>query len=171
MKPTQIESTTESTAKSFGILTALLLICVGGGAAIGILTAGNLDSWYDTLNKPSWTPPNWVFGPAWTVLYTLMAVAMWWVWRSGTRSGQSTRAAALCFAVQLLLNFLWTPVFFGGHQLGWGLLIILLLIAAVAITIVAFQQHSRLASWLLIPYLCWVIYATTLNGGFWWLNR
>ena len=159
-----------STVRSMTVLFGLLLLCVGGGAAIGIVTAGNINQWYEQLNQPSWTPPNWLFGPVWTVLYAMMAVAMWLVWRSGMRSGKSTRAAVQSFGIQLVLNFLWTPVFFAAHQMGLALIIIVLLILAVAITIVLFKQHLPLAGWLVIPYLCWVIYATTLNAGFLWLN-
>jgi len=173
-------------ARSLAVLIGLLALCVGGGALIGIVTAGNIDAWYATLQRPSWTPPNWLFGPAWTLLYTLMAIAMWLVWcriqthtdAGSTNEGQpnhrglknNVRRPIALFAIQLTLNFLWTPVFFGAHQIGLGMIIIGSLVVAVAITIVSFRPWSQLAGWLMVPYLAWVIYASTLNGGFLALN-
>ncbi len=156
--------------QSMAVLAGLLILCVGGGAAIGIATAGGVNGWYNTLKQPAWTPPNQVFGPVWTLLYSMMAVAMWLVWRGSGQKWRYVRPAATCFAVQMALNFLWTPVFFQWHQIGWALLVILLLDLAVSLTILVFAKYNRLAAGLLVPYLVWCLYATSLNAGFLWLN-
>ena len=122
-------------------------------------------SWYAGLNKPSWNPPAWIFGPAWTLLYTLMAVAAWLVWK---RAG-FTRPLALYF-VQLALNAAWTPIFFGAHELGWALIEIVTMWIAIALTLISFFRVSSAAGWLLVPYLAWVTFATALNFALWKLN-
>ena len=122
-------------------------------------------SWYAGLNKPSWNPPPWIFGPAWTLLYTLMAVAAWLVWK---RAG-FTRPLALYF-VQLALNAAWTPIFFGAHELGWALIEIVTMWIAIALTLISFFRVNRAAGWLLAPYLAWVTFATALNFTLWKLN-
>ena len=122
-------------------------------------------AWYAALAKPSWNPPAWIFGPAWTSLYTLMAIAAWLVWkRDGWR-----RPLALYF-VQLLLNAMWTPLFFGAHQLGWALVEIVALWLAILLTLLNFHRVNRTAGWLLAPYLAWVAFATALNFTLWRLN-
>jgi translocator protein len=122
-------------------------------------------SWYAGLNKPSWNPPAWIFGPAWTLLYTLMAVAAWLVWK---RVG-FTRPLGLYF-VQLALNAAWTPIFFGAHEMGWALIEIMMLWIAIALTLISFFRVNRAAGWLLAPYLAWVTFATALNFTLWKLN-
>jgi tryptophan-rich sensory protein len=122
--------------------------------------------WYAVLNKPSWNPPAWLFGPAWTLLYTLMAVAAWLVWK---RAGVSSRPLALYF-VQLALNAAWTPIFFGSHQLGWALVEIVGLWIAILLTLLSFRRVNSTAGWLLVPYLAWVTFAATLNCTLWRLN-
>ncbi|MBP6633127.1 MAG: tryptophan-rich sensory protein [Kofleriaceae bacterium] len=125
-------------------------------------------AWYAGLAKPSFTPPGWLFGPAWTVLYVLMAVGAWMVWR---QAGPGRRARPLAlYGVQLALNAAWTPVVFGAHQLGWGLVTIVAMWLAIALTIRAFWQVRPLAGALLLPYLAWVTFATTLNAALWRLN-
>lgn len=123
-------------------------------------------SWYAGLNKPSWNPPAWIFGPAWTLLYTLMAVAAWLVWR---RAGWS-RSLALYF-VQLALNAAWTPIFFGSHELGWALIEIMTMWVAIALTLASFLRVNKTAGWLFVPYLAWVTFATALNFTLWQMNR
>jgi tryptophan-rich sensory protein len=126
--------------------------------------------WYASLAKPDWTPPTWVFGPAWTILYAMMALAAWRLWRRRhTRPRESRRALAL-FAVQLALNLAWTPVFFGMQRPDLALAVILLLWAAIAATIVAAWRACRTAAALLVPYLAWVTFATALNMAIWRLN-
>ncbi len=124
--------------------------------------------WYAGLNKPSWNPPNWVFGPVWTTLYLLMGVSAWRVWRR-TDFTQG-RGAIGWFLAQLALNATWTPVFFGLHEPGWALLVIVALCLAIVATMRAFRRHDRPAAALLIPYLAWVGFAAFLNGALWRLN-
>jgi translocator protein len=121
--------------------------------------------WYAALHKPSWNPPPWIFGPAWTLLYTLMAVAAWMVWR---KVGFA-RPLGLYF-IQLALNASWTPVFFGAHALGWALLVIIAMWIAILATLLSFRIVSPLAGWLMVPYQLWVTFATALNFTLWQLN-
>lgn len=121
--------------------------------------------WYAALNKPSWNPPPWLFGPAWTLLYTLMAIAAWMVWK---RVGFG-KPLKLYF-VQLALNAAWTPIFFGAHQLGWALVEIVALWVAILLTLLSFHRVNTAAGWLFVPYLAWVTFATSLNFTLWKLN-
>ena len=122
-------------------------------------------AWYQTLNKPSWNPPPWIFGPVWTLLYLGMAVAAWLVWKRGGQ-GQALRL----YCVQLALNAAWTPVFFGAHQLGAAFIVIVCMWIAIFLTQRAFQAVSRPAGLLLVPYLAWVSFASVLNFTLWRLN-
>ncbi|MFO1495689.1 MAG: TspO/MBR family protein [Lysobacterales bacterium] len=126
------------------------------------------DAWFAALAKPSWQPPNWLFGPVWTALYLMMGVAAGLVWLRGPST--AVRLALTVFAVQLVLNALWTPVFFGARALGAALGVILLLWLAIALTIKHFWPLHRLAAALLLPYLAWVSFATALNAELWRLN-
>lgn len=121
--------------------------------------------WYASLIKPSWNPPPWIFGPAWTLLYTLMAIAAWLVWK---KVG-FTRPHIFYFA-QLTLNAAWTPVFFGAHALGLALVVIVAMWLGILMTLINFRRVSHAASWLFVPYLCWVTFATALNFALWQLN-
>ncbi|MFC7848181.1 TspO/MBR family protein [Arthrobacter sp. NPDC057388] len=145
-----------------GFLAASALVAWLGSQA----TISNVTGWYETADKAPWSPPNWVFGPVWTALYTAMAVAAWLVWRS--RSPRR-RAALRVYGVQLALNLAWTPVFFGLYP-AWGspalwlaLGIILALAVAVAATVLLFGPIRRTAGLLMLPYLSWVVFATSLN--------
>jgi len=154
--------------KSALVLVALLAISFGVAALGSIATAGNVDGWYATAEKAPWNPPNWLFGPAWTLLYTLMSVAAWLTWRRG--------GSLKLYVVQLALNAIWTPVFFGlypviGAPALWiALVIILALDVAVLLTMLSFWRSSKLAAWLLVPYWAWVLFATTLNAALAILN-
>jgi tryptophan-rich sensory protein len=123
-------------------------------------------AWYLALNKPSWNPPPWLFAPVWTGLYLGMALAAWLVWKQGDQPRALRR-----YFVQLALNALWTPVFFGAHQAGAALVVIMALWLAIVLTLRAFWAVDRLAGWLLLPYLMWVSFATFLNFTIWRLNR
>ncbi len=125
--------------------------------------------WYAALEKPIWNPPAWIFGPVWTLLYILMAVAAWTVWRRGGFAAQ--RWPLGLFLLQLLLNAAWTPLFFGMRQIGPALLLLLLLVPTLTATLRAFWRIHRPAGALLIPYLAWVSFATLLNAALWWMNR
>jgi len=149
-------------------LVFFLAACLGAGSLGAIATTPEIEGWYQTLVKPSWNPPNYVFGPVWTVLYVMMAVAAWLVWKPG-----GFRLAAIplaLFAVQLGLNIAWSWIFFGMHQTGWAFVEILVLWLAIAATAVAMFRHSGIAAWLLLPYLGWVTFAAVLNFTIWRLN-
>ena len=138
-----------------------------GAATSGFF--GMPGEWYAGIQKPAWNPPSWVFGPVWSALYAMMGVAAWGVWREG---GWPLQKRALgWFLAQWALNFLWTPLFFGLHRMGWAFVEMLLLWTAIAMTITAFWRVRRWAAILLCPYLAWVSFAAVLNGTLWWLNR
>lgn len=142
------------------------MLCFAASALAAFISPGG---WYAQLRKPLWTPPSWVFGPAWTLLYIMMAVAAWAVWRCGGWRVQ-WRALGL-FLLQWLLNAIWTPLFFGLHWPGVAFAEILALWMVLLVTLLAFWRVRPLAGWLLVPYLAWVTFASTLNGAIWWLNR
>jgi benzodiazapine receptor len=149
------------------IALVVSLICVGIVSLVGGAASANAADEYAQLNQPSWAPPSWLFGPVWGVLYVLMAVAAWLVWRAEP----TFRSRAIQFyAVQLLLNLAWSPLFFGAEQRGWALLDIVVLDVLVAATVVAFWSRNRLAALLLTPYLAWSLFATALNYSVWSLN-
>ena len=132
------------------------------------VTLPKIPTWYAGLAKPSFTPPNWLFGPVWTSLYVLMAVA---AWRIGRVLDTASRQRAIgMFCVQLLLNAIWSPVFFGLEAPRLGLAIIIAMVAAVIATLVAFWRLDRIAGIMLVPYLCWISYATALNAAIVVLN-
>jgi len=144
-------------------LTLFLLLVVGGGLAIGFLTAPG--EWHGGLAKPSFNPPNWLFAPVWTVLYVLIAMVGWRTFERDRRGGP----VKLWWA-QLALNFLWSPVFLGGHRIGLALLIILLLLAAILAFIVVVRRQDSVAASLFAPYAAWVAFASVLNGSILVLN-
>ncbi|NYT66809.1 tryptophan-rich sensory protein [Alcaligenaceae bacterium] len=121
--------------------------------------------WYTALEKPFFNPPNWVFAPVWSVLYIMMAVAAWRVWR---RCGVDT--AIVLWAIQLVLNGLWSWFFFGMHRIGLGLIDIGVLLVLIALTTVSFMRRDRVAGYLMLPYLAWVAFASILNLSLWLLN-
>jgi translocator protein len=124
-----------------------------------------MHSWYMALAAPPGTPPNWAFGPVWTLLYVLIGTAAWLVWR---RPGH--RGPLLLWGWQLLVNAAWTPVFFGMHAIGVALAVILTLAMLICLTMIVFARSGRAAGLLMLPYLLWTCYAAYLNAGFWWLN-
>lgn len=146
-------------------LAGWLGVCFAVAATGGLFTPGE---WYATLEKPSWNPPGWVFGPVWTVLYTLMAIAAWLVWKQGGFRVQ--RVALSLFLLQLLLNGLWSPLFFGLQNPGLALVDLGLLWLAILTTLMWFWQVSVPAGALLLPYLAWVTFAGVLNATLWRLN-
>ena len=150
-----------------------LIICCGVPLAIGFagsfFTNSSLD-WYQTLAKPVFTPPSWVFAPVWTVLYLLMGISAFLVWRKGLANAAGKTAAA-AFILQLVFNALWVPIFFGAKQPLFAFMDIVVLWLAIVATIVSFQKVSRLSAVLLVPYMVWVSFATVLNAGIYMLNR
>lgn len=143
-------------------------VAAAAAAVTGSLAAADAAGRYGALVQPSWAPPPSLFGPVWTVLYTLIAVAGWLVWRRAGWSGG--RTALTVYAVSLVLNALWTPLFFGAGLFGVAFAEIVLLAASIVATIVLFARHSRLAAALLVPYLAWVSFAGALNLAIWVLN-
>ncbi len=149
-------------------LVAWIFLLVALGAGVGILFGA--DAWYDGLLKPTFNPPTSVFGPVWTVLYALMAVALWLVWRGRQDDSAMRRTALRLFWVQFALNLLWSPLFFGLHSPGLAFADICLLWMAVLATALAFGRVRPLAGYLLVPYVLWVSFALVLNGTIWLMN-
>ncbi len=146
-----------------------IVICLAAGAIGSIFTADAIPGWYATLNKPSFNPPNWLFGPVWTALYIMMGISLFLIWKEGT-GNTLVRPALTIFIAQLILNLLWSIVFFGMQSISGGLVIIILLWIAIVFTITKFYKISSVAGILLIPYLLWVTFASVLNFFFYRLN-
>jgi benzodiazapine receptor len=145
-----------------------LLITLGVGAIAGIATASGISSWYAYLLKPDFNPPNWLFGPVWTLLYILMGISLFLVWRQS--SSRHRYNAMSLFFIQLFFNFCWSFMFFYFHQIGLALIDIILLWIFILLTIIFFAKHHKTAAALLIPYLAWVSFATILNAAIYQLN-
>ncbi len=147
-------------------LVGWLALCFAVAALGGIAT--DTGTWYQELTRPAWNPPGWVFGPVWTLLYTLMGIAAWGVWKEvGFDAGAVPLAL---FGVQLALNGLWSWLFFAWQAPGWAFAEILVLWVAIAATLLAFYRVKAWTGYLLVPYLLWVSYAAALNGWIWWMN-
>lgn len=147
-----------------GFLAATYLVAV----VSSVFTVTAVTTWYAALVKPGFNPPNQLFGPVWTLLYTLMAIAAWLVWK---QPDSPLRTAALVlFAIQLGLNFAWSFVFFWAHQLGLSVIEIALLWVGILGTMLLFFRLSRVAGWMFVPYLAWVSFAALLNFSIWRLN-
>ena len=145
----------------------LFLILSFSASGIGSLfTVPEVPIWYAGLNKPAYSPPDWIFTPVWMTLYTLMSIAAWLVWR---KVGFNSFAIKL-FLLQLFLNLLWPIIFFGQHQIGWALVEILFLLLAIILTTNIFFKHNMWAGILMAPYIIWVAFATYLNFNLWRLN-
>jgi translocator protein len=139
------------------------------GALSGYFTSESVSGWYSTINKPSFNPPNWIFAPVWTVLYILMGIACYIVWKRSADL-HSKRGALIVYGIQLALNFAWSILFFYFQQPGWALAEIILLWIFIFITILQFGKISSVAAWLLVPYIAWVSFAALLNFNIWELN-
>lgn len=139
------------------------------GGISGYFTSSEITTWYATLNKPSFNPPNWIFAPVWTTLYFLMGISWWLVLKSNVTSHLKNRATTY-FVVQLVLNFFWSIIFFNLHQLGFALAEILLMWIFIVLTIISFYPISKTAAYLLFPYLLWVSFASILTFSIWTLN-
>ncbi|MFO7571710.1 MAG: TspO/MBR family protein [Gaiellaceae bacterium] len=147
---------------SAALLVLSLALVFAVAALGGLATSSGLRDWYDSLDRAPWNPPAWVFGPAWTVLYLLMAVAAWLVARTGLEQ-RAVQVAVGLYLAQLVLNLAWSWLFFGARSPGWALLDITSLCVLVAVTIFAFWRVDSTAGLLLVPYLVWLLYATSLN--------
>lgn len=148
--------------KNIGKLIIVIIICELVGIAGSIFTVPAISNWYLTLNKPSFSPPNWIFGPVWTLLYLLMGVSVYLIWNKGLKN-RKIREALVIFSAQLFLNFLWSFLFFGLRSPILGLINIVALWLVILLTIVKFHQFSKPAAYLLFPYLLWVSFASLLN--------
>lgn len=150
-----------------------LIISVAIPLAVGALgayfTTESVNGWYATLSKPSFNPPNWLFAPVWTLLYILMGIAFYIIWKSHSKL-RKRYTGYTYYWLQLILNFLWTFIFFGQRNIGLALLDIVLLFIMIAGTIMSFRKISKTAAWLLAPYICWVAFAMALNFALWKLN-
>ena len=146
-------------------LVGWLVFCFAASGTAVFVSTGD---WYAGLLKPPWNPPAWIFGPAWSLLYVMMAVATWLVWREGGWKRQ--RPALTFFLIQWLLNALWTPLFFGMHRSGLAFAEIIFLCLVLSATLRLFWQASKLAGALLVPYLAWITFAATLNYAIWRMN-
>lgn len=151
------------------VLLAMVCLSVGLGAGVGLLFGP--DAGYMALQKPTWSPPGWLFGPVWTVLYALIGASAWLVWRERRVSSVEWRLAWTAFGLQAVLNLAWTPLFVGLHSPALAMLDISMLWLALLWTTVAFGRIRPLAGYLLVPYVLWVSFALVLNGTIWLLNR
>jgi len=149
-------------------LAVFLATCLGIGGLGAVATASSVGTWYQSLHKPAITPPDWLFGPVWTLLYVMIAMAGWLVWRAPEAPGR--KAALTAYATQLALNLAWSFLFFGARMIGVALADILLLLAAVLVNVVRFWRIDRIAAALLVPYALWVAFASVLTFALWRLN-
>lgn len=149
------------------MLTAFILVTFSASFLAAWSGSGNTE-WYRSIEKPAWNPPSWIFGPVWTALYFAIGTAGWLVWRkSGFRGAQW---AMTIFAIQLILNAAWSPVFFGMGRPDLAFVLIIVLLVTILMTVVAFRKHDQRAAWLLFPYVLWVSFATALNYAIMVLN-
>lgn len=174
-----MQGVTPSVTRQVGIAVLLLAIVVAIAGAGSAVTISNVDGWYAGITKVPWNPPNEVFGPAWSVLYAMIALAGFALWRKGYAGKEQPNEARYelrLYAVQLVLNGLWTPIFFGGYPLvgaiAWwaALVVIVALVVTVVWLITVTMRRSKLAAWLLVPYGLWLLFATSLNVGIIALN-
>jgi translocator protein len=171
LPPDQTPLPTDAPATSRQSLLALagwVALVLGLGVGVGVFFGP--DDWFRTLLKPTWNPPNWLFGPVWALLYVLMGVAVWLVRRQPDVPRVVIAQAMRLFWIQLGLNLLWTPIFFGLHQPGLAFVEICLIWIAALYTAIAFGKIRALAGYLLVPYLLWISFALVLNGTIWLMN-
>ena len=152
---------------TFKFIICILIPEIVGGIS-GFLTFNGIKSWYSTLHKPVFNPPNFLFGPVWTLLYLLMGVSLYMIWNQP--AGQKRTRALLIFGVQLFLNFWWSIIFFNLKSPGIAMFEIVFLLISIIWMILAMKQVKPAAAWLQVPYLLWVAFASTLNAAIWILN-
>lgn len=157
--------------RSIPKLIGWVLLCEAAGGIGSIFTRDSLKDWYPTLEKPSFTPPSWVFGPVWTLLYALMGASLYMAGRQRVDDGSVVQVSRALFGIQLVLNVLWSYVFFKRRSPGWAVVEIGFLWAAIVATTLAFSKISRMAALLLLPYLLWTSFAAALNYRIWRLNE
>jgi tryptophan-rich sensory protein len=152
-------------------ILAVVVTCLAIGYFSGIVTKAAITTWYPTLEKPSFNPPNWIFAPVWSMLYIMMGIAAGLVWDRIEFEKELVKKALIVFAIQLGLNALWSYLFFGLHNPMLAGIEIVLLWLMTFETYTQFSKINKIASYLLLPYLAWVSFAMVLNGSIWWLNR
>lgn len=165
---THVKPWQPSPARQAAWLLGLVAISFAAAAAGAAVTSSSVGDWYQTLAKPNWTPPDWLFGPVWSVLFFLMALSAWLVWRRG--GWRASPASLALFGLQLLLNVGWSAIFFGLRSPGLAFGEIVILLVAIAATAVAFWGRSTIAALLLMPYLAWTTFAALLNFAIWRMN-
>lgn len=148
-----------------------VVTCIGVGYLSGTVTRSGVETWFPTLVKPSFNPPSWVFAPVWSFLYTIMGIAAGLVWSRIDFEREAVRKALLFFVIQLILNAVWSLIFFGLKNPLLAFIEIILLWLMIYETYVKFIRINKIASYLLIPYLLWVSFAAVLNASIWWLNK
>ena len=146
-----------------------ILIPLLVGAISGFFTSSGVNGWYTLANKPWFNPPNWIFAPVWTTLYVLMGIALFLVWKADADKSIK-QTAIILFTLQLTLNFFWSIIFFKLQQPGWAFVEIILMWLMILLTILWFGKINAAAAWLLVPYICWVSFASVLNYSIWKLN-
>jgi translocator protein len=149
-------------------LVISILIPLALGAIAGRFTAQAVPEWFASLNRPSFSPPNWIFGPAWTVLYILLGISLYLIWKQIPSKERNN--ALWIFSVQMFLNFIWSPVFFYFNQIGLALIVIIGLWISIVFMLVIFYKIKPLAAYLNLPYLLWVTFASALNARYYILN-
>ncbi len=145
-----------------------IVFTLGIGSLGAVFTTSEIPTWYATLQKPSFNPPNYLFGPVWTVLYILMGISLYLIWKQPASTIKTT--AITLFMIQFTLNFFWSIIFFNQHQIGWALVEIIAMWLFILLTIFWFAKLDKTAAWLLVPYISWVSFATILNYSLWRLN-
>lgn len=160
---------TSTDKRRWWLLGACILFCELTGFISSLISNTRDNAWFDSLAKPEWNPPGFVFGPVWTLLYLLMGVALWTVWFDKP-DGKSKAPAITVFVLQLLCNFLWSIFFFRMQSPFAALVDIMVLIVLIIATMLLFARHSKIAAYLLIPYLLWVLFAAMLNWSIWQMN-
>ncbi len=152
-------------------ISAVVVTCLAVGYFSGMVTRSAITTWYPTLVKPSFNPPNWVFAPVWSMLYAMMGVAAGLVWNRIEQEAAAVKSALIFFAIQLALNALWSFLFFGLKNPMLAGIEIIILWLMIYETYAQFSKINKIAGYLFIPYLLWVSFAMVLNGSIWWLNR
>jgi translocator protein len=150
-------------------LLASLSLPLGLGAIAGLFTAEAVPEWYETLNRPSFNPPNWLFGPVWTALYLLMGISFFLIWKQSASKERSF--AIIAFLLQLSLNFCWSFIFFYFNMIGFALIEIVFLWISIVIMFFLFYKIKPIAAYINIPYFLWVTFAAILNASYYFLNR
>ena len=164
-----MEDNSRITIRTYPKLAAAILFCLIAGSLGSLVTINGPGSWYATLQKPFFAPPNWVFAPVWITLFILMGIALYLVWQCGTENREVKMALGI-FGVQFALNVIWSFLFFGLESSLLGLIDIILLWVMIVVTIRAFYRVKKSAAYLLIPYLAWVSLASALNGAVYFMN-